>query len=43
MINIAKIDDLSLLKGVEALKNNFEIPENIKLNIEKNQKFFLLA
>ena len=38
MINIAKIDDLSLLKGIEALKNNFEIPGNIKLNIEKGEK-----
>ena len=37
-MNIIKIDDLSLLKGIEALKNNFEIPENIKLNIEKGEK-----
>ena len=38
MINIAKIDDSSLLKGIKALENNFEIPEEIKLYIEKGEK-----
>ena len=32
-MNIIKIDDLSILKGIEALKGNFEIPEEIKLYI----------
>ena len=37
-MNIIKIDDLSILKGIEALKGNFEIPEEIKLYIEKGEK-----
>ena len=42
-MNIIKIDDLSILKGIEALKGNFEIPEEIKLYIEMTNIFILTA
>ena len=37
-MNIIKIDDLNLLSGIEALKDNFKISDNVNLYIEKGEK-----
>jgi len=37
-MNINRIDDKSLLRGIEILEKNYEIPESIKIHIEKGEK-----